>query len=111
MGGAHAARGKWSTSIVGRDFTVTHRERQTIAFRIALLHIVNARRISLQHRYLVRRRVFNPISNALSIWLREHDVTLRNRLLHLVRLFREINIGYAARDSIGPLFDVDVAFV
>src|SRR5215207_7181881 len=92
VGGAHAARRKWSTSIVGGDFTVSHRERQTIAFRVALLHVVNTSRISLEHCNFIRRSVLDPVSSTFPVRLSEHDVSLGNRLLHFVLVFGEIDV-------------------
>ena len=111
MGGPDAAWRKWSTSIVGGDFTVPHGERQTTALRCALLDVFNACRITLQNRHLVRGRVFHPIAGAFSVWLREHNVALRGRLLHLVSFFVEIDVRDTAGESICPLFDIDIAFV
>src|SRR5690242_16365936 len=103
--GTDAARSEWSTSIVGGDFTVTHRERQTITFRVALLYVVDTRRIAFQDSDLIGRSVLHPVARAFSIWLRHHDVALRDRLLHLVRVFQEIDVGDVAREPIGSLLD------
>src|SRR5262245_11834679 len=111
MSGSHAARGKWSTSIVGGDFTVPHRERHTIAFGVALLHVVDTRRIAFQDSYLIRGSIFDPVAGAFSVWLSQHNVALSDRLLHLVRVLQEIDVGDSARESIGSLLDIDVAFV
>src|SRR5215207_2596540 len=81
VGGAHAARRKWSTSIVGGDFTVPHRERQTIAFRVALLHVLNPSRIPLEYCNFVGGRVLDPIAGAFPVRLSQDDTSLRNSLL------------------------------
>src|ERR1051325_8780539 len=98
--GTDAARSKWSTSIVGGDFTVPHRERQTIAFGVALLRVVDTRRITFQNSHLIRGSIFGAVARAFPAWLSQHYVALRNRLLHLVRFFQEIDVGDAARHSI-----------
>ncbi len=36
---------------------------------------------------------------------------MRNGLLHLIRVFHQIDVSNAAGESIGALFDIDVAFV
>src|SRR3954447_10230707 len=111
MGGADAAWRKWSTSIVGGDFTVPDRERQTSPLGVSLLDVFNTRGIAFQDRDFIRRRVFNPIAGSFTIRLSQHDVALRDRLLHLIRFFLEINIRDTARESIGALLDIDVSFV
>src|SRR4026209_16010 len=78
VGGAHAARREWSTSIVSGDFTVLERDRQTSSLRVALLDVVNARRISFQYRDLIGGRVLDPIARAFAVRLRQHHVTLSN---------------------------------
>src|SRR6185503_17054803 len=63
--GADAAWRKWTTSIVGGDFTVSHRERQTIPLRVALLDVFNTRGIAFQNRDFILTRVLDPVSSSL----------------------------------------------
>src|SRR6185503_5247974 len=111
VGRTYAAWRKWTTSIIGGDFTVPHGERQTISLGVSLLHVRDASRIPFQHSHLAGGCILHPISTSLSVRLSEHDVALRDRLFHLVRLFRQIDISNTAGKSIGPLLDINVAFV
>src|SRR6185436_11642097 len=107
----YASRRLRTSHVIGDDSTVSHVDGQSIAFGAALLRIFNPRWIALQHRNLVHACILHPITGALSVWLRQDNVSLRNCFVYLAGLLLQIHISHFAGKTIGPLPDVDVTMV